>query len=462
MKLGIVLAVVLFLGLLTFILPLGGAEIFDNQEWPTFQRDWQRTGYTTAQVSDKLRLLWTFETEGGEAHGSIRGSAAIADGMVYFTSRDGRVYALDAENGSLIWYYQTGSMWGAGKAPSPTVADGRVYVGSWDNYFYALDAGNGELVWKFNVYRPGELYGVNVAPVVIRGRVYVGSWNGYFYCLNAENGGLIWSYSDGNGKMGHVGDSSPAIADGVVYFGTEAGSGENKKDNFDYTGWVYALNIENGDLIWEFPIGDEIGSSPTVVNDRVYIGAGFMGHLPGDGMWALDTRTGDLVWYFDTEEASGENWAPVISSAAVFDGKVYFGSYDDYVYALDAENGALIWKYKANGSVRSSPAVTDNKVFIGGGTKLYVLDANDGSLMWSWDTYYTIYSSPAVAYGKVYIGSSNGKLYCFGPAPPEEGPERQPTSTFLWLGIGALIFTTLVVSLYMLRMRRVRRRYDKL
>ena len=53
------------------------------------------------------------------------------------------------------------------------------------------------------------------------------------------------------------------------------------------------------------------------------------------------------------------------SSPSVMDNKVYVGSRDGNVYALDAANGQLIWNYTTGGSVDSSPSVMDNKVYIG-------------------------------------------------------------------------------------------------
>ena len=82
----------------------------------------------------------------------------------------------------------------------------------------------------------------------------------------------------------------------------------------------------------------------------------------------------------------------------------------------------ILWKFKANQFVRSSPAVANGKIFIGshGGMsiedshgKLYCLDAETGQKIWEyynpWDY---IFSSPAVAYGRVYFGSHDHFLYC--------------------------------------------------
>jgi outer membrane protein assembly factor BamB len=77
------------------------------------------------------KVLWTFETR--EAN---RSSPAIAakSGLVYFGSRDGKLYALDAKTGDKAWEFAT-----AGPVDSsPWPGDGTIYVGSDDGHLYAL------------------------------------------------------------------------------------------------------------------------------------------------------------------------------------------------------------------------------------------------------------------------------------------------------------------------------------
>ena len=94
------------------------------------------------------------------------------------------------------------------------------------------------------------------------------------------------------------------------------------------------------------------------------------------------------------------------SSPAVADGKVYVGSNDTKVYALNALTGALVWNYTTGAEVISSPAVADGKVYVGSyDDKIYCLNAATGALVWSYTADDYFFSSPAVADGKVYIGS---------------------------------------------------------
>jgi len=87
---------------------------------------------------------------------------------------------------------------------------------------------------------------------VANGMVYV-ACSGNFCALKASTGVLLWSYAT-NGYA-----DSPAVANGVVYFGTE--------DNN-----VYALNAKSGALLWSYPTGAEF-SSPVVANGMVYVGS---------------------------------------------------------------------------------------------------------------------------------------------------------------------------------------------
>ena len=111
----------------------------------------------------------------------------------------------------------------------------------------------------------------------------------------------------------------------------------------------------------------------------------------------------------------------VISSPSIVDGIVYVGSQDSYLYALNADSGALIWKFKTNDYIVSSPAAVNGKIFTGGDDGyVYCLDAQTGEMKWktfvNGDIEYTygslvLKSSPTVEAGMVYIGSLDGYLY---------------------------------------------------
>ena len=118
-------------------------------------------------------------------------------------------------------------------------------------------------------------------------------------------------------------------------------------------------------------------------------------------------------------------WDVFTSSPAVVRGKVFFGSGDGNVYAVDAESGVLDWKFPTRDIVHSSPAVDNNTVFIGGwDSYLYALDADTGQEKWSFKTgedpvihnQVGFQSSPAVVDGTVYAGCRDAHVYAVDAA----------------------------------------------
>jgi outer membrane protein assembly factor BamB len=95
--------------------------------------------------------------------------------------------------------------------------------------------------------------GVESSPAVASGLVYVGSDDDNVYCLNATTGSLLWNYTTG----GSV-ESSPAVASGLVYVGSS--------DRI-----TYCLNATTGAFVWSYKTGFFVGSSPAVVNGVVYV-----------------------------------------------------------------------------------------------------------------------------------------------------------------------------------------------
>jgi outer membrane protein assembly factor BamB len=339
-----------------------------------FHHDPARVGYSESKAPSSSNLVWSFKTGG-----RVFSSPAVVDGRLYIGALDGKVYCLNAEDGTLLWSYTTGGA----VYSSPAVVYGKVYVGSGDDKVYCLNAENGAYIWSFTADDD-----VNSSPAVVNGKVYVGSLP-KIYCLDAEEGALIWSYTTG----GRV-DSSPAVVDGKVYVGS-------------YDNNVYCLDAENGSLIWHFTTGNLVYSSPAVVEGKVYVGS------YDRKIYCLDAENGSLIWNFTTGDF-------VYSSPAVAYGKVFLGSKDLKVYCLNAENGALVWDFMTNAGVFSSPAVADGKVYVGSRGNnygsVYCLDAENGALIWDFTAGGSIFSSPAIAGGKLYVGSfyPNYWVYCFG------------------------------------------------
>jgi eukaryotic-like serine/threonine-protein kinase len=119
--------------------------------------------------------------------------------------------------------------------------------------------------------------------------------NPYEHVLNVRNVGrleLEWSYATTDGS-----NSSPAVANGVVYFGLVEK--------------VYALNASTGSLLWTF--STLTSSSPAVANGVVYIGGG---NDNNGEVYALNAKTGAELWSYTT--TGNLTWSPVVVNGIVY------------------------------------------------------------------------------------------------------------------------------------------------
>jgi outer membrane protein assembly factor BamB/serine/threonine protein kinase len=240
-------------------------------------------------------------------------------------------------------------------------------------------------VWTYHIERDA-FYIIPSSPVIANGIVYIGSQDHSFYALDANSGRKIWSYLTGGPII-----STPAVVNGVVYFGS-----------LDHS--MYALDARTGRRIWNFLTGQGVRSSPVVVNGVIYFGS-----IDGS-LYVLNARTGRLVWKFQTQDQ-------VWSSAAVANGVVYFGSFDHSLYALDARTGKKRWSYLTGSYILGSPAVANGVVYIGSEDhKVYAVDAQTGGMLWSYTTGNDVDSSPAIVNGIVYVGSRDSWLYALDAA----------------------------------------------
>lgn len=193
-------------------------------------------------------------------------------------------------------------------------------------------------------------------------------------------GKLKWSFQTG-AEIG----GSPALANGMVYFG----SADSK---------LYALDAITGEKRWEFQTGSFVLSSPAVVDETVYFGS-------NDGtFYALDAVTGHKIWTYQTRYA-------IRSSPTVANGMVYFGGDDSNLYALDSKTGNLLWKFNAKNYIEASPVVSSGIIYFGSNDGFcYAINASDGRFRLSFKMYQAVLSPPATCDGIAYL-TNKGSLF---------------------------------------------------
>lgn len=393
---------------------LTASKMSNYKDWPMFQHDLKRRGYSDSHAPATANVLWL-----GTTGGYIKSSPAVKNGKVFVGSYDRHVYAFDCNDGSVIWRTMIGDPGGYGQQiyASPAVANGLVFIGcrGIENNFYALYETNGTIKWTFSAEGP-----VDSSPAVANNCVYFGSYDKHVYAIDAITGKLQWAHNtatDGPAPPGSLGiRSSPAIniSTGIVYIGADNGfvyafDIEGFHDGYN-DGWSGETGTDTSptstkaDIIWRKYIGDVILASPTLAKDLVIIGCN------DHKLYALNANNGTIVW---ATYLGGE----IRSSAAVDEQRnlVVVGTRNYSVCALDLDTGKQRWMVKTNYWVDSSPAIADGMVFVGSSDHMvYALDEVTGDLIWSYDAQGMVSSSPAIADGRLFIGSDNGTLFAFG------------------------------------------------
>ncbi|NUW42788.1 outer membrane protein assembly factor BamB family protein [Nonomuraea rhodomycinica] len=366
---------------------------------------------------------WSFPTDA-----AVRTEPVVTGGVVYATSGDGTVSALDAATGAVRWRHRTGGSVEDGHV----VAHGAVYAAGSVGGLVALDAGTGRPRWSRKLIVSGHL-------VVAAGRLYLWTrhptWSlkAELVALDATSGKRLWSFEPAGDMLTPepvlAGDVVLAGSDhGVVYALAPATGTERRRYRLgaehdrilllragatvyatSSSGDVNALDAVSGEVRWRSRITGTIASRPVVAGGTVYVG-------DDEGTThALDAATGTPLWQV---RAGGDQ--PMFTwRAAVAGGLLYTVGRDRTLYALDTATGRTRRRLPLPGGRGSGPVAADGTIHVSDreGT-LYTLDAATGTVRSRFRTGGTAQTDPVVADGFVYLGSSNGNIY----ARPTAGP----------------------------------------
>lgn len=152
-------------------------------------------------VDFRGQIKWRFK-----AKKSVMSSPVYSQGIIYISSLDATLYALDAKNGWILWRFNLGK----GSISSPCKNNDFVYVGSADGNIYCVDTKNGREVWKFRTEHQ-----VSGSANVVDDTVYCGSADGYLYSLEASSGKMIWKFKTQGPITG-----TPLVYENMVVIGS--------------------------------------------------------------------------------------------------------------------------------------------------------------------------------------------------------------------------------------------------
>jgi len=385
------------------------------------------------------------------ADDDINNPSAVADGVVYFGTSGGTFYGVSEEGGTLLWSYPAGAVNHSG----PAVADGKIYVASWNNKIYAFKYDHGWVQGSVFL-NPSRSVTVEVcayANGVIGGSDMVVGGGSYHlelpvgtYSLEAHAAGyevkplgsvVITSNSTSSAGSSTLNSAWPMFQQDRRHTGNAPSSGINPPLSLKWScfvgersdspltvsggmiyvagessGDIYAVSSTTGSILMSYAgSGLNEDSAPMVYGDRIYVGKTLPGGAGGLVESFVVGQSG-LLWSFT---AGGT----VESSPVESYGSVYFGSFDNNVYAINAYSGDFRWSYRTGNAILSSPAVNGENVYVGSfDSKVYALSASDGTLVWSYEggAGFRKDAAPCVADGRLYIVCPDSTLYALDEA----------------------------------------------
>ena len=220
--------------------------------------------------------------------------------------------------------------------------------------------------------------------------LYFGTHTGKLMSLNKDTGAVQWQLDLVNAQ-GVYGAPLVSPSGDTIYVTT-------------YGGRVFAVN-SSGVLKWTSPTIEESKSPDPIISGLAYSNGKLYFGSTDKNVYALDAGTGQQVWKFSTGD---KIWAsPIIDNGVVF-----IGSFDNSFYALSADDGHQLWKFEAGGVFTASAIISGNNVVVGSlDRNIYALNRTNGSEVWRFTAQKWFWSSAVLVGNTIYAPNTDGKVY---------------------------------------------------
>ncbi len=321
-------------------------------DWPATGRGYDGAYFSpTAQIDRKtvgrLGLAWSLDLPFEQ---TLEATPLAVDGILYFTGQMSKVYAVNAVTGQKLWEYDPESykyrvenqrnMFPVNRGVA--YWKGSVFVGTRDGRLIALDANTGRLLWSEQTVDPDSKKYISGAPLAFDGKVVIGNGGGdfgergYLTAYDTATGKQLWRFytAPGDPARGH---ENPAME-----MAAKTWKGEYWKRGTGGGPW-------NG-----FTYDEEL--------NRLYIGTGNSGpydpeaRSPGGGdnlflasIVAVDANTGKYIWHYQVNPREAWDFKATMNiiladlKIAGRDRRVLMQApTNGFFYVIDRETGELL------------------------------------------------------------------------------------------------------------------------
>ena len=323
-------------------------------DWPSYGLDYAETRHSrldqinTTNVQ-QLGLVWSYDLESTRG---VEATPLVVDGVMYVTASWSVVHAVDVRTGQRIWSYdpqvdRSKGFRGCCDVVNRGVAlwQGKVFVGAYDGRLIALDAGSGRVLWeKDTLIDHARSYTITGAPRVFKGKVMIGNGGadfgvrGYVTAYDANTGAQKWRWFTVPGDPARPAENEAMARAAKTWDPAgkywEAGGGGTVWDTMAYDPDLNLMYIGTGN------------GSPWAQSKRSPKG--------GDNLYlssivALDPDTGAYKWHY--QETPGDNWdytatQPMILADLAIQGKkrkvILHAPKNGFFFVIDRTNGQFI------------------------------------------------------------------------------------------------------------------------
>jgi quinohemoprotein ethanol dehydrogenase len=340
----------------TDISQLGDAEIADESrtaDWLAYGRTHSETRFSplddvNRDTIESLGVAWYMDLPNDVG---LVSTPLVVDGVLYFTGTMNVIRAVDATTGELIWTYDPDVAGNIGSRRQVgwvhnrgiTFFKGRIFAATWDGRLFALDAKSGELLWSVRTFDADKPLYITGAPKAFKDKVLIGNGGtevgrarGFVTAFDVETGEEAWKFHvvPGNPADGFENDAMAMAAETWTGPWWEHGGGGTAWHGLTYDPEFNAVYIGTGNgAPWNRRIRSPEGG------DNLFLCS----------IVALDADTGEYLWHYQTNP--GETWdytstMDIVLADIEVEGRsvkaILHAPKNGFFYVIDRSDGSLV------------------------------------------------------------------------------------------------------------------------
>lgn len=237
---------------------------------------------------------------------------------------DGSLFSYDFESETIVWTVKAADSYTQMCANKVVISDGVVYVPFINGEIFAIDNQTGAIFWKSRLGNiTDQIVLKDQTPTIYNGKLYITAQNqnqsSNLYALDIKDGSLVWNY-----KLDSANNDIPVLAfDNKIF--TQSASN------------IYSFDASTGKLLSQKSFEQTMNGKPVTDGENVFVAS------DKNVLFALSPNKLDILWEFKLDE----NQYNIKERIFCKDNKLYFaaqGTNVSSIYAVDSKNGTQLWK----------------------------------------------------------------------------------------------------------------------